>query len=232
MPNSAYKVLFVEDDLNLGFVVKDQLQDHGFQVDWATKGRQGLSKALSDQYDIALLDVMLPEMGGFELAEEIVEAKPELPFLFLTAKSMLEDKLKGLKLGSDYLTKPFEMDELIARMENILSTGIGSVQLDAKPQNTFQIASYHFDYVNQYLERDGKRQKLTKKEADLLRILAIHINEVMNREQALKAIWGSDDYFNGRSMDVFISKLRKYLSSDENIQIINVHGVGFKLATG
>jgi DNA-binding response OmpR family regulator len=232
MSDSVYKVLFVEDDLNLGFVVKDQLQDHGFQVDWATKGRQGLSKALSYNYDIALLDVMLPEIGGFELAEEIVEARPELPFLFLTAKSMLEDKLKGLKLGSDYLTKPFEMEELIARMENILSANNGSDQFTAESQNIFQIASYNFDYINQYLERNGERQKLTKKEADLLRMLAINKNEVMNRDQALKAIWGSDDYFNGRSMDVFISKLRKYLGDDENIQIINVHGVGFKLATG
>jgi len=225
-------VLFVEDDLNLGFVVKDQLEDHGFEVDWATKGRQGLSKALSNDYDLALLDVMLPEMGGFDLAEEIVEAKPELPFLFLTAKSLLEDKLKGLKLGRDYLTKPFEMEELVLRMNNVLNSVQSSESTDEESKKNFKIASYTFDYVNQYLERNGSRQKLTKKEADVLRMLAINMNEVMNRDQALKAIWGSDDYFNGRSMDVFISKLRKYLSEDENIQIINVHGVGFKLATG
>ena len=145
---------------------------------------------------------------------------------------MLEDKLKGLKLGSDYLTKPFEMEELIARINNILESKSGTDQERAESQKIFKIASYAFDYVNQYLEHKGERQKLTKKEADLLRMLAINKNEVMNRDQALKAIWGSDDYFNGRSMDVFISKLRKYLSADENIQIINVHGVGFKLATG
>ena len=232
MPKADYKILFVEDDLNLGFVIKDQLEDHGYTVDWATKGRQGLSKALCNEYHLALLDVMLPEMGGFELAEEIVEAKPELPFLFLTAKSMLEDKLKGLKLGKDYLTKPFEMEELILRMDNILKTTHDLNQAEPESQNIFEIASYTFDYINQYLERKEERQKLTKKEADLLRMLALNKNKVMNRDQALKAIWGSDDYFNGRSMDVFISKLRKYLSNDENIQIINVHGVGFKLATG
>jgi len=232
MDNLNYKILFVEDDLNLGFVVKDQLEEYGYKVDWATKGRQGLSKALSNDYDMALLDVMLPEMGGFELAEEIVEAKPELPFLFLTAKSMLEDKLKGLKLGKDYLTKPFEMEELIARMQNVIETVQSEKQTHPDSQSNFKIASYTFDYVNQYLEKDGNRQKLTKKEADVLRMLALNKNEVMSRDQALKAIWGSDDYFNGRSMDVFISKLRKHLSDDEQIQIINVHGVGFKLATG
>jgi len=232
MTKQEINILLVEDDLNLGFVVKDQLEEVGYKIDWATKGRQGLSKALSNNYDLALLDVMLPEMGGFELAEELVESKPEMPFLFLTAKTLLEDKLKGLKLGRDYLTKPFEMKELIARIENVLESNSKQDSAEPKELKVFEIASYTFDYVNQYLERNGNRQNLTKKEADLLRMLAIKKNTVMNRDDALKAIWGNDDYFNGRSMDVFISKLRKYLKEDENIQIINVHGIGFKLATG
>ena len=218
----------VEDDLNLGFVIKDQLEAHEFKVDWVTKGREALKRALSQDYEVAILDVMLPELGGFELAEEIVEAKPDLPFMFLTAKAMLQDKVKGLKLGKDYLTKPFEFEELLQRLRNMLNN---TEQEFLDHADSFELGSYHFDYVNQYLEREGKRQKLTKKEADLLRLLALNQNEVMNREQALKAIWGNDDYFNGRSMDVFISKLRKYLKEDEHLQILNIHGVGFKLVT-
>lgn len=221
------RILFVEDDQNLGFVVKDQLEAQGFQVDWEKNGRSGLKKALNDTFDLAILDVMLPQMSGFEIAEELVEVKPELPFLFLTAKSLLADKVKGLKLGQDYLTKPFEFEELKLRINNILER---KEQMPHSIQNEFLIGSYTFDYVNQYLEREGEKQKLTKKEADLLRLLCLHKNEVMPRELALNAIWGNNDYFNGRSMDVFISKIRKHLKADENIQIINIHGVGFKLA--
>lgn len=221
------RILFVEDDLNLGFVVKDQLQAEGFQVDWEKEGRSGLKLALNDNYDLAILDVMLPQMSGFEIAEELVEVKPDLPFLFLTAKSMIADKVKGLKLGQDYLTKPFEFEELIVRIKNILERQ----QINQKSdQVEFEIGSYTFDYINQYLERGESKQKLTKKQADLLRLLCLHKNEVMPRDLALNAIWGNNDYFNGRSMDVFISKIRKYLKADENIQIINIHGVGFKLA--
>ena len=221
------KILLVEDDLNLGFVIKDNLEGLNYTVEWATKGNDGLQKALKNAYDIAILDVMLPKLGGFEIAEELVQLKPDLPFIFLTAKSMIEDKVKGLKLGQDYLTKPFEFPELAARIENILKRSDHSEQTDKKH---FKIGNYEFDYVNQYLELDTVQKKLTKKEADLLRLLCLHLNEVMQREFALKSIWGNDDYFNGRSMDVFISRLRKYLKEDENIQLINVHGVGFKLA--
>jgi DNA-binding response OmpR family regulator len=227
MSDNSTSLLLVEDDLNLGFVIKDQLEQIGYQVDWATNGKLGLQKALNNNYSIAILDVMLPEKSGFEIAEEIVELKPELPFLFLTAKSLLEDKVKGLKLGKDYLTKPFEFKELEVRLENILKEAPGS---DKPSQYEFFIGKYHFDYINQYLTLDEKTQKLTKKEADVLKILCLHMNEVMSREVALKTIWGNDDYFNGRSMDVFISRIRKYLKDDESIQLLNVHGVGFKLA--
>ncbi|MFT6945769.1 MAG: DNA-binding response OmpR family regulator [Vicingaceae bacterium] len=222
-------LLFVEDDLNLGFVIKDQLQEAGYKVTWAQDGAEGLRIALEQSFDIAILDVMLPRLSGFELAEELIEHKPELPFLFLTAKAMLEDKIKGLTIGKDYLTKPFEFKELELRLENILSSIVTPTFTTVEEQQ-FSIGAYEFDYVNQFLSLNGEDQKLTKKEADVLRMLCLHKNEVMNRELALKSIWGNDDYFNGRSMDVFISRIRKYLKQDENIQIINIHGVGFKLA--
>jgi DNA-binding response OmpR family regulator len=222
-------LLFVEDDLNLGFVIKDQLQESGYKVTWAQDGAEGLRIALEQSFDIAILDVMLPRLSGFELAEELIEHKPELPFLFLTAKAMLEDKIKGLTVGKDYLTKPFEFKELELRLENILSCIVTPTFTTVEEQQ-FSIGAYEFDYVNQFLSLNGEDQKLTKKEADVLRMLCLHKNEVMNRELALRSIWGNDDYFNGRSMDVFISRIRKYLKQDENIQIINIHGVGFKLA--
>ena len=229
MQGNKVNLLFVEDDTNLGFVIKDQLEMAGYAVTWAQNGADGLKLLLNHDFDIAILDVMLPKLNGFELAEELVENKPDLPFLFLTAKSMLEDKVKGLKLGQDYITKPFEFQELELRIKNILNSKLYLNKTEVQ-EVSFTIGKYEFDYVNQFLSKGDSVQKLTKKEADLLRMLCLHKNEVMNRESALKSIWGNDDYFNGRSMDVFISKIRKYLKDDENIQIINIHGVGFKLA--
>lgn len=226
MPKTK-RILLVEDDQNLGFVIKDNLESLSYTVDWARDGQEGIKLVLNQDYDIALLDVMLPQISGFEIAEEIVTNKPDLPFIFVTAKSMLEDKVRGLKLGEDYLTKPFEFEELKYRIDNVLRRNQKSETID---QAIFQIGQFEFDYINQYLDINGKRQKLTKREADVLRQLCLHKNQVMNREDALKKIWGNDDYFNGRSMDVFISRIRKYLSADDSIQIINVHGVGFKLA--
>jgi DNA-binding response OmpR family regulator len=221
------KIILVEDDPNLGFVIKDNLEASNYEVDWARDGQEGLKLILNNSYDLAILDVMLPKMSGFEIAEEIVESIPDLPFLFVTAKSMIEDKLKGLKLGEDYITKPFDFAELRIRIEKILSRSIQQLSDDLI---LFKIGRYEFDYVNQYLTLDHNIQKLTKREADVLKQLCLSINNVMNREKVLKLIWGNDDYFNGRSMDVFISRIRKYLKEDSNIQIINVHGVGFKLA--
>lgn len=221
------KIILVEDDPNLGFVVKDNLELAGYDVEWAKEGQEGLKFILNNSYDIAILDVMLPKMSGFEIAEEIVETRPELPFLFVTAKSMLDDKIRGLKLGEDYITKPFEFAELKVRLEKILDRHVSKANDD---QNQFTIGKYEFDYINQYLTLNSEIQKLTKRESDVLKQLCLNINQVMNRENALKLIWGNDDYFNGRSMDVFISRIRKYLKEDPNIQIINVHGVGFKLA--
>lgn len=221
------RILLVEDDANLGFVMEDQLKALNYNIDWARTGQEGLKYVLNREYDIAILDVMLPQISGFEIAEEIVENKPELPFLFVTARNMIDDKIKGLKLGEDYLTKPFEFEELKIRLEKILNRTSSKNQIT---QRQFQIGKYEFDTVNQLLIIDGNEKKLTKREADVLEQLCLNLNEVMNREDALRKIWGNDDYFNGRSMDVFISRIRKYLSDDPNIQIINVHGVGFKLA--
>ena len=222
-------LLFVEDDENLGYVIKDQLELLGYKVAWAKNGADGLKLGITQYFDIAIFDVMLPKLNGFELAEELIESKPELPFIFLTAKAMLEDKVKGLKLGKDYLTKPFEFKELELRLSNIIAAQ-QDLPIERKEQVIYKIGRYSFDYINQYLILNEVEQKLTKKEADVLKVLCQHINSVMSREVALNAIWGNTDYFNGRSMDVFISRIRKYLKDDPNIQIINVHGVGFKLA--
>lgn len=221
-------LLLVEDDENLGFVVKDYLEHNNYTVHWVKDGQAGLKMALESTFDIAVFDIMLPKLGGFELAEEVIESKPELPFLFLTAKSMINDKVKGLQLGRDYLTKPFEFEELKLRLENILKAP--KLQFNKLEETEFTIGKYHFDSINQYLSFGNKTQKLTKKEVDLLILLCLHKNDVLSRTQALNSIWGNDDYFNGRSMDVFISRLRKYLRMDENIQILNIHGIGFKLA--
>lgn len=221
------RILLIEDDSNLGFVMEDQLKRLDYSVEWAKNGQEGLKFVLNREYDIAILDVMLPQISGFEIAEEIVDNKPELPFLFVTARNMIDDKVKGLKLGEDYLTKPFEFEELRIRLEKILNRNINKSN---DSQKHFQIGDYEFDTVNQLLIRAGIERKLTKREVDVLEQLCLHKNEVMNRDDALRKIWGNNDYFNGRSMDVFISRIRKYLSEDPNIQIINVHGVGFKLA--
>lgn len=221
------RILLVEDDTNLGFVMQDQLLSLNYHVDWARTGQEGLKCVLNREYDIAILDVMLPNISGFEIAEEIVENIPDLPFLFVTARNMLDDKIKGLKLGEDYITKPFEFEELKIRLEKILRRS--KPKIDSNVQY-YQIGEYQFDTVNQLLIRKEQEKKLTKRECDVLEQLCLHLNDVMNREDALRKIWGNDDYFNGRSMDVFISRIRKYLSDDPNIQIINVHGVGFKLA--
>ncbi len=226
MPKNK-RLILVEDDSNLGFVMSDQLESEGYVIDWAKNGQEGLKLILNRDYDLAILDVMLPKISGFEIAEEIVETKPELPFLFVTARNMLDDKVKGLKLGEDYLTKPFEFEELKIRIEKIINR---SSKKESKSKANYNIGRYEFDVINQILVLEGKVQKLTKRETDVLEQLCLNLNDVMNRDEALRKIWGNDDYFNGRSMDVFISRIRKYLNQDSDIQIINIHGVGFKLA--
>lgn len=219
-------ILLVEDDESLGFVVCDNLKQEGYKVDLGTDGKKGLTLFTKNNYDICLLDVMLPEKDGFSLAEDIRKSNTDIPIVFLTAKSMEKDKIKGFTIGGDdYITKPFSMPELILRIEAILKR----TSKKADDTQHFEIGKYSFDHLNQSLTLNNETKILTKKEADLLKLLAENINNVTKREIILTEIWGEDDYFLGRSMDVFITRLRKYLKGDEAIQLINVHGVGFKL---
>lgn len=220
------KILLVEDDLNLGFVIQDNLKHAGFKVHLSQDGKEGLNAFNEDNFQLCLLDVMLPKKDGFSLAEDIRKVNGEVPIIFLTAKSQTEDKIKGFKVGADdYITKPFSMDELLLRIEAILKrTG------DFKSSKDYhQIGAYEFDVMNYVLTYDGETKKLTKKEAEILKILADQKGKVVERELILNMVWGDDSYFNGRSLDVFITKLRKYLSKDDSISIKNIHGVGFSL---
>ena len=225
------KVLLVEDDPSLGFVVKDNLTELGYNIKWCKDGNDAFTSFFQDKFDICLLDVMLPKRDGFSLAKEIRIVNREVPILFLTAKSQIDDKIEGFKAGGDdYLTKPFAIEELHARIQAILKrTKSKKMYQQPEKKEIFEIGNYTFNYKNLELTCDDFSKVLTRLEADLLRLLCIHKNQVLEREIALNIVWGKDDYFLGRSMDVFITKLRKYLKEDARIQIINVHGVGFKL---
>ena len=224
------KVLLVEDDLNLGFVIQDHLRNEGYQVDLEKDGFAGFQKFYNQGYDLCILDIMLPKKDGFTLAEDIRKIDQQVPILFLTAKSMTEDKIKGFKLGADdYMTKPFSFDELDLRIKAIIKRSKPATDETTPDRDVFTLGQFEFDYKNLALKHADEERTLTKKEAELLRMLCLHQDQVLTREMALTVVWGSDDYFLGRSMDVFITKLRKYLKLDERIKIMNVHGVGFKL---
>jgi DNA-binding response OmpR family regulator len=224
------KILLVEDDDSLGFVVKDNLEQEGYQIELQTTGKAGQRAFQQNQYDICIFDVMLPEMDGFTLAEFIRGTGSDVPIIFLTAKSLKEDRIKGLKLGADdYLTKPFSIEELVLRIEAILKrTG----KKTAQPANILPIGNYIFDTKNLKLIYQEEVQELTHREADLLAFLVNHKNETQSRDKILITLWGDDDYFKGRSLDVFITRLRKYLNKDATIKLNNVHGVGFRLEVG
>lgn len=223
------KILLVEDDPNLGFVTKDRLSEAGFEVTLTKDGISGYQNFMQQNYDLCIFDIMLPKKDGFELAKDVRQAKKNVPIIFLTAKSLLEDKIRGFKEGADdYITKPFSMEELVLRVEAILKRN-KSPEEAIKKKELFKIGKYIFDYKNLELKIGENAKTLTKKEAELLRLLCLNQGNVLEREVALNIVWGNDDYFLGRSMDVFITKLRKYLSEDKQIKIINVHGVGFKM---
>ena len=224
------KVLLAEDDANLGKILKTYLQAKGFEVDLFINGEEALLGFHKNTgYQILVLDVMMPVMDGFTLAENIRKSDAAIPIIFLTAKSLEEDKLKGFAMGGDdYITKPFNMELLLARI-NAIVRRIHNLQDEKLDKSDYQIGDFNFDYNHQTLNHKGEVQKLTSKEADLLKLLCEHKNEVLDRRIALNRIWKDDSYFNARSMDVYITKLRKYLKLDERIQIINVHGIGFKL---
>lgn len=224
------KILLVEDDMNLGFVIQDNLSISNYHVHLSRNGKDGLLAFNKEKFDLCLLDVMLPKKDGFSLAEDIRKIDKEVPIIFLTAKSMAEDKVKGFKLGADdYITKPFNMDELKLRIEAILKR-IGVIETIESSEVV--LGSYTFDLSNYKLYREGQEdRKLTKKEAEILKLLCSQRGKVIERELILNLVWGDDNYFNGRSLDVFITKLRKYLKEDESISIKNIHGIGFILNT-
>ena len=204
------KILLVEDDENLGFVIKDNLTEAGFEVDLQNDGIKGLKAFESFTYDIAVLDVMLPEMDGFALSEKIKSQNIDFPIIFLTAKSLNEDRIKGLKLGADdYIAKPFNMEELVLRIEAILKR-VGKF---ANATTNFTVGKYTFDSKNLKLKIENNEYSLTFRESELLKLLIEHKNQTISREKILIALWGNNDYFKGRSMDVFITRLRKYLSN-------------------
>lgn len=221
------RILLVEDDTNLGFVIQDTLRMQGYKVHLCPDGKEGLMQFNKEQYDLCLLDVMMPKKDGFELAHDIRKINPDVPIVFLTAKGMQEDKVAGFNAGADdYITKPFSSEEFLLRVKAILRR--------SKPQENpdselYTIGSFSFDHRNFKLSREGESQKLTKKEAEILKLLCQHQNRVLERELIANLVWGDDSYFVGRSMDVFITKLRKYLRPDESVAITNIHGVGFKL---
>jgi two-component system, OmpR family, response regulator VicR len=224
--NEKSKILYLEDDETLSFVTKDNLELHGYIVDHYMDGESAVDGFFNQSYDLCILDVMLPKMDGFAVAEKIRATDPNVPILFLTAKSMKDDRLHGLRIGADdYITKPFSIEELILKIEVFLRRKYVSVTSN----DLYKIGTYNFDYRNLELVHEQGNRSLTQKEADLLKMLLDHKNNVVKRSIILEKLWGEDDYFLGRSMDVFISRLRKYLSHDPQIKLDNIHGVGFKL---
>jgi DNA-binding response OmpR family regulator len=222
------KILLVEDDPSLGFVVKDNLEMEGYSIDLCTTGTEGKKAFDANFYDLCVFDVMLPEMDGFALAEYVRNKDADTPIIFLTAKSLKEDRIKGFKVGGDdYLTKPFSIEELVLRMEAILKRSGKKNTLATTSQ--LSVGLYHFDIKNLKLTCGQTHQELTQREGQLLEMLIAHKNNVVAREKILIDLWGSDDYFKGRSLDVFITRLRKYLNQDPSLKIVNVHGVGFRL---
>ncbi|RZJ76595.1 MAG: response regulator transcription factor [Flavobacterium sp.] len=226
------KILLVEDDPNLGLLLQDYLQLKGkFDVVLCTDGEEGLRAFSKQSFDICILDVMMPKKDGFTLGKDIRKINQNVPIIFATAKAMMEDKASAYDLGGDdYITKPFRIEELLLRINALLKRVTSNDATQNEPAQTqFQIGKYNFDYTTQLIHFEGKQQKLSTKEAELLQLLCLKKNTVLTREEALLSIWHDDNYFNGRSMDVFLSKLRKYLKEDPKVEILNVHGKGYKL---
>jgi DNA-binding response OmpR family regulator len=223
------KILLVEDDPSLGFVIKDNLNLKGFEVTLCENGLDGYQTFQDKPFDLCILDVMMPKQDGFSLAKSIRAKNKQVPILFVTAKSMLEDKIAGFESGGDdYIIKPFSMEELLLRIDVFLRRS----NTTNGREESFNIGTFTFNFTNLTLQHTNGSKILTHKEAEVLRLLCENKNRVLKREEILKAVWGDDDYFLGRSMDVFISKLRKYLKDDIGVQIVNYHGVGFRLEIG
>jgi len=226
MPEERLKILLAEDDLNLGVLLFDYLDAQGFDVKLCKDGEVALKAFQNNLFDLCLLDVMMPKMDGFSLAKEIRLKDKKIPVLFITAKSLKEDKLKGYGLGADdYITKPFDEEELLWKIKAVIRR-IRENKSETKTA-IISLGKYTFDFNNQSLTIGGKAKRITEKESDILRYLSMHRNYVIKREEMVKDLWGKDDYFLGRSLDVFITKIRKYLKEDPNLSVENVFGVGF-----
>ena len=223
------RILLCEDDENLGMLLREYLQAKGYNADLFPDGEVGFKAFLKSKYDLVVTDVMMPRKDGFTLAQEIRQANAEVPIIFLTAKTLKEDILEGFKIGADdYITKPFSMEELTFRIEAILRRVRGKRNRES---TVYKIGRFTVDTQKQILSIGDKQTKLTTKESELLGLLCAHANEILQRDFALKTIWIDDNYFNARSMDVYITKLRKHLKEDDSIEIINIHGKGYKLIT-
>ncbi len=221
-------LLYVEDDESLSFVTRDNLELHGYHITHCSNGKDALELIKQQEFDLYILDVMLPDFDGFSLAQEVRKKTSHAPILFLTAKSLKEDRIYGLRLGADdYITKPFSIEELILKIEIFLRR---SKVIAPDTRNIYKLGHYVFDYRNLILSIGDTIRRLTQKEADLLRLFIENKNQVLKRSQILEQLWGEDDYFMGRSLDVFISRLRKYLQDDDNLRIETLHGVGFRLS--
>ncbi len=230
MKKRKIKLLLVEDDPNLSEVIKDLLSMSGYDLKLCRDGAEGYLLFKKFSFDICILDVMLPKMDGFLLAEEFRKLNRDIPIVFLTAKSMKEDRIRGFKIGcDDYITKPFSSEELVLRIEAILKRTLNKERLSEDDKEiVFKFASLSFNYTNMKLSGKNTDLKLTKKECDLLKFFLEHKNRIVTREETLMAVWGTDSYFIGRSMDVFVTKLRKYLKIEPKLKIENIHGIGFK----
>ena len=226
------KILYVEDDPTLAFVTRDNLTLKGYAVDFADDGLKALAMTGQQDYDLYILDVMLPGMDGFSLATEIRKRNPETPVIFLTARSFMEDRIRGLQLGGDdYITKPFSMEELLLKIEIFLKRS-RIMPFRKPPVETVRLGQYDFDPSNQTLKIDGQLQSLTFRECQLLKLLNDNLNQIVKREQILMEVWGNDQYFSSRSLDVFISRIRKLLKTDPDIRIENIHNIGYRMKLG
>ncbi len=225
--NNKTKVLLAEDDKNLGSILKNYLEVKGYETILCANGKIALDAFKRNEFNFCILDIMMPVMDGFTLAKEIRKLDKKIPLLFLTAKSMQEDKIRGFEIGADdYLTKPFSMEELLMRIKAVMRR---SIEVTNGKHENHTFGKFIFDYDRQILSIGKKHEKLTSKEAALLHMLCKNMNKVLDRTVALNKIWFDDSYFNARSMDVYITKLRKYLKDDPEVELINVHGIGFKL---
>ncbi len=227
--NNNPKILLVEDDQNFGDVLRSYLEMNDYDITLATDGEQGLETYKKDDYDLCIFDVMMPKKDGFALAKDVRTLNKEVPIIFLTAKTMKEDVIQGFQIGADdYITKPFNSEELLFRIQAILKRSRGNAK-PVEEAKEFNLGNYHFNYPLRILTFEDKKSKLSPKEAELLKMFCVKKNDILPRSEALKKIWGEDNYFTARSMDVFVTKLRKYLKGDDRLEIVNIHGNGFQL---